>query len=269
MRIDFQERIMMSKKIIFISHISQESQLAAYIKTFIDKQFMELFDVFVSSDGASIAAGARWLEEITNALEASVVQLSLCSPESIKRPWVNFEAGASWIRKIPVVPICHSGLRKNELPIPLSLLQSCDINNASDLQCLFDSLAKEIDAKAPSIDFAIFIDKCSMIAKNYSLRYGMHKSISKISKFLPDVSKCLMEGTPGSISFNCQDVFLKDFNESIKIFLDNQYVSLSSGDTIFMGKIENMFSQEIQLTLLRAYEPVRSEIFQVKQSSYE
>ena len=112
---------MSNKPLIFISHITEEKELAKLLADFIKKSYLNMFDVFVSSDGESIASGDRWIETIDKALNSCVIQVSLCSPFSIQRPWINFEAGASWIRRIPVIPICHSGLSKSNLPVPLSL----------------------------------------------------------------------------------------------------------------------------------------------------
>ena len=45
--------------------------------------------------------------------------LLLCSPSSIKRHWIHFEAGCGWIQKKPVIPICYGGLTSSQLPANL------------------------------------------------------------------------------------------------------------------------------------------------------
>ena len=120
----------MDKPKVFISHITEERQLAELIKTQVQKDFLGLLDVFVSSDSISIAVGSKWLNEIrTEALQAAQVELILCSHDSVRRPWVNFEAGAGWVKGIPVVPVCHTGLRPVDLPIPLNMLQSIEASD--------------------------------------------------------------------------------------------------------------------------------------------
>lgn len=85
----------MDRPIVFISHISEESAIAVTIKKLIDESFLGMLDVFVSSDnGESLPMGSRWLQRINDALKKCSVELILCSPQSIKRPWINFEAGA-------------------------------------------------------------------------------------------------------------------------------------------------------------------------------
>ena len=113
----------MTKPQIFVSHISEEADLAAVLKRHLVEDFLDLTEVFVSSDIQSISAGQNWLEILDAALRRSSLLLVLCSDASLRRPWVNFEIGAAWMKQIPIVPICHSGLEPSSLPIPLSLLQ--------------------------------------------------------------------------------------------------------------------------------------------------
>ncbi|PYV95030.1 MAG: toll/interleukin-1 receptor domain-containing protein, partial [Acidobacteria bacterium] len=89
----------------FISHITEEAGVAAKLKAALARDFLQMLDVFVSSDGESISAGDDWLKSIDNALQQSALMLILCSPSSIRRPWINFEAGAAWMRRIPLIPL--------------------------------------------------------------------------------------------------------------------------------------------------------------------
>src|SRR5262245_48339821 len=98
----------MAKKQIFISHISRETSLARALKERLVADFLGLPEVFVSSDRTTIEAGEKWLDEIESALEAADLVMVMASRESVGRPWVNFEAGAVWLRGIPLIPICHS-----------------------------------------------------------------------------------------------------------------------------------------------------------------
>jgi len=100
----------MDKPTIFISHISEEAALATWLKKQLLETFLNHPAIFVSSDGNTIQAGAIWLDELSNSLQKAQVGLVLCSQESVTRPWVNFEAGAIWLRGILLVPICHSNL---------------------------------------------------------------------------------------------------------------------------------------------------------------
>ena len=75
---------------------------------------------FASS--TDINLGARWLSEIDNALDAADAVLVLCSRWSVARRWINFEAGAGWGQKKPVIPLCHGTMGTEELPDLLQAL---------------------------------------------------------------------------------------------------------------------------------------------------
>ena len=55
----------MEKPKLFISHISEEEELASILKEHLLDDFLGVVDVFVSSDGGSIAAGAAGLTKST------------------------------------------------------------------------------------------------------------------------------------------------------------------------------------------------------------
>src|SRR2546423_6719311 len=149
----------MPKSLVFISHISDEREIAIEFKSLIEEHFLGLIDVFVSSDGQSIKMGQKWLDHVSEELKQCNVEIVICSPMSITRPWINFEAGAGWIRDIPVIPLCHSGISPSDLPAPLNLLQAAKATDVSDLKLILPVLANAIGAKTPNVDFTDFIQK--------------------------------------------------------------------------------------------------------------
>jgi DNA-binding MarR family transcriptional regulator len=83
----------------------------------------------------------------------------LCSPSSIIRPWINFEAGCAWIRKIPIINLCHSGVDRGDLPEPLSRFQNLNIEEDNFGQKLFKAIKKHLKLeieKFPRIDNEAF-----------------------------------------------------------------------------------------------------------------
>ncbi|MEP7217961.1 MAG: TIR domain-containing protein [Bacteroidota bacterium] len=143
----------MSKPILFISHISAESELAGILKSHITHDFLGMVDVFVSADTDSIGAGTEWLNKIKAALTASCIQIVLCSKASVRRPWVNFEAGAGWLFDRPIIPACHSGLEPSELPMPFMALQGVSIGKVDGLRRLYASIAGALDVQPPCASF--------------------------------------------------------------------------------------------------------------------
>lgn len=142
----------MSKR-AFISHVSEEAEVAACLKTALARDFLGFLDVFVSSDGQSIAAGEDWLKSIDEALQGADLVMILCSPASIRRPWINFEAGAAWMRKIPIVPLCHAGLTPRDLPMPLSSRQGLSLSDPAGLQRLYARIADVLSSATPDRSF--------------------------------------------------------------------------------------------------------------------
>lgn len=252
----------MSNKIIFISHISEEKELADLFSDCIKDGYLGLVDTFVSSDHTSISSGARWIDEITKALDNSIVQLSLCSEMSIERPWINFEAGAAWIRRIPVIPICHSGLYKKNLPIPLALLQACDIDNKEDLGKIFESLSKTIGAnKVPKIDLDELINKSLEVTNNYIYYGKIRNSVYEINNIFPDIGNMLISGHPTSTCFNCPEYKKPKFMEYIENLQNFNFISISGSGTNINA---NGTSYDMNITILSGYEEVRKHVFAIK-----
>lgn len=161
---------MTKKPRVFISHISDEAALAVILKNRLLKDFLGLIDVFVSSDEVSIDAGANWLESIRDALKSAKVELVLCSKASIKRPWINFEAGAGWLRGVPIVPICHTGLLVDHLPMPLTVLQAVEANKETGIKKLYRVIARTVGCDIPSPDFSGLVTEIEDFEREYLQR---------------------------------------------------------------------------------------------------
>lgn len=147
----------MQKPLVFISHITTEKEIAVAFKELIEGAFLGMIEVFVSSDPNSIAMGGRWLENITYGLQKCIIEIVIASPTSVTRPWINFEAGAGWVRDISAIPLCHSGMTPSTLPAPLSSLQAAVATDATHLERVTAVLAKAIDCKLPQVDYSRFI----------------------------------------------------------------------------------------------------------------
>lgn len=165
---------------VFVSHISDESQLAETFKKHLLADFAGLLQVDVSSDATTIDAGTEWLPAIQRKLGRAALELVLCSKASVGRPWINFEAGAGWLRKIPVIPVCHSGLSPSELPMPLHALHAIVASDIPGLKRLYKSLTKAIQLEIPSadvsdlvaVDYAKIVESVKDFERLYSVRLG-------------------------------------------------------------------------------------------------
>ena len=138
---------------LFLSHITEDKALAGYLQTRIRRDFLKAIEVFVSSDGVSIEAGSDWLQSLRSALDRAKCVVVLCSPQSVARPWVNFEVGAAWLRELPVMPLCHGGLEPAQLRPPFSLLQGGSLAKSETLHSLYLLLSRLSGLEAPEADF--------------------------------------------------------------------------------------------------------------------
>ncbi|MCR9118966.1 MAG: toll/interleukin-1 receptor domain-containing protein [bacterium] len=219
----------MPKSLVFISHITAESEIAVEFKALIEQHFLGLIDVFVSSDGASITMGQKWLQDISQALEQCAVEIVICSPESVTRPWINFEAGAGWVRGIPVIPLCHSGIEPSSLPIPLNLLQAAKATDVSALSLVFPVLATALGANAPSVDFTDFIEK----VRDFEHRYTFWKQCNDAFETLQRVNDRILVALKAGNNVNI------DLSESEINFLVPHFEFLRAQSILDLKRIGN------------------------------
>ena len=129
---------------IFISHIREEFQVALVLKKWIEAVFGDQGEILVSSDPENIPTVSQWVERDDPALSEVKALIILCSPNSMQKPWISFEAGCAWIKKISIIPVCHSGLSSANLPSPLSMFLTLEMNQKDFSKKLFSTLAQEL-----------------------------------------------------------------------------------------------------------------------------
>jgi hypothetical protein len=130
---------------VFVSHITEEAHLAHKIKQHLEAA-IDGARVFVSAE--DIRLGEDWRRSLREALDDTKALVVLCSPRSIKRPWINFESGSGWLRGVRVIPVCHSGLRKADLPDPLRAFQVLELVDDRDCQRLVEGVGAALKRKA-------------------------------------------------------------------------------------------------------------------------
>ncbi|MDX2471734.1 MAG: toll/interleukin-1 receptor domain-containing protein, partial [SAR324 cluster bacterium] len=155
----------MPKPIIFISHITEEKEIARSLKEFLEKQFLKTITVFASSNEESLTLGDKWMQTIQESVEKCEVMIVLCSPVSITRNWINFEAGAGWIKGIPVIPLCHSGLTPGKLPVPINSFQGGLLNSNEDITKLFKKISEILHIGIPDSTGPSFFEGIKVFEK--------------------------------------------------------------------------------------------------------
>ena len=132
---------------IFVSHINEEAKVAEAIHHLLQEKLGNDIEIFRSSDRWRMHAGENWLERIKYELESAKIVLLMLSEKSIERPWVNFEAGAGWIRDRIILPVCFRGFSKSGLPRPYADFQAEDLPD--DWYYLVTSVAHHLGKLAP------------------------------------------------------------------------------------------------------------------------
>jgi len=135
---------------LFLSHISEEGPFAVVLQKWIELAYERQAEIFVSSNIINLPAGNQWLVSLEKALAEADALIVLCSPHSVNKPWVMFESGGAWVKKIPILPICHSKQRKDNLPSPLSFFQALEVSSPRFVSDLLRSLSKQLKLKRPS-----------------------------------------------------------------------------------------------------------------------
>ena len=139
---------------IFISHIHENEKLALSLKNWIETSFLGQIEVFVSADPDDIVFGDQWFKEIESFLATTNIVIILANKISVNRRWICFEAGAGWIKKIPVVVVCFGGMIKSKLPPPFSVFQSIELKSHNFSKLLFEAIANHLGyPKAPNINY--------------------------------------------------------------------------------------------------------------------
>ncbi|MDH3898356.1 MAG: hypothetical protein OEV25_01185 [Deltaproteobacteria bacterium] len=127
---------------ILISHISDEALIALLLKDFIESTFLGQFEVLLSSNSGDSGVGDKWLVELDGALTSADLLLVLCSPKSIRQPWIHFEFGCAWTKSLAINCLCHSGLNKIGLPSHLRIFEVLEVDDDNFMEQLFEDLAK-------------------------------------------------------------------------------------------------------------------------------
>ncbi len=132
------------KPTLFISHATYDAEFANAVKQEIETVFAKGIHVYSTSSPGSVAAGKDWLEDMETRLEAAQAVVVIITPVSIKRPWLWFELGATWLKsrrgKSAIYPLCAPGMNALDIPEPLNRLQLLAVDRRGDLRRFFKAL---------------------------------------------------------------------------------------------------------------------------------
>ena len=81
----------------------------------------------------------------------------MLSRRGVRRPWVNFEAGAAWLAGKPLIPVCYGKMTIDTLPRPYSNFHAVEL--PAKLDFLVESVAKHMGLPKPRSSVFDFLNQ--------------------------------------------------------------------------------------------------------------
>jgi beta-phosphoglucomutase-like phosphatase (HAD superfamily) len=136
---------------LFLSHAVIDKELAAGVKRLIQEFSMGLIEVWQSSAIDGLKPGDILWDEVHENLTKSSKIITLVTPNSIDRPWLTYESGyVAGKQGAQVIPLLY-GLKKNELPSPLSAYVVYCGDDKTDLETLLVQLISTVAPNPSSV----------------------------------------------------------------------------------------------------------------------
>ena len=120
---------------LFISHTESDKNHAEWLAEKLRNSYGKHVEVFLAHEYIDKENRAYYPVQ-KNARQCKVF-ISLLSPASINAPWVSFEAGAAWVRKVPCVAIYFGGISMSEVPSPVKQFQVRKAFDEKDISYAF------------------------------------------------------------------------------------------------------------------------------------
>jgi hypothetical protein len=253
---------------LFVSHISEEREVAALLKEMMEGDFLSLA-FFTSSDIGSIDAGEEWLPAVTGAISKAAVVIVLCSKASVQRPWVQFELGAAWMKGVPIIPVCHSGMKVAELQMPLSRLQGVEFGTGLGLERLYSGVARALKMReTPQLT-----DLPGRLARIAKVEEGFRRSqVQQFERYIdiviPSPGRLDSETIPDSAVIESNDVSLQLFGFIAGVgrtWQDIVKAARRTADTRWLGQLQRCIYLASNNEL---FHPVQA-IYHTERGSYQ
>ena len=233
---------------IFISHIKEEEKLARELQECLKRDFLGNLSIFLSSK--DLNPGEVWFKEIIDNLQKTEVLLLMCSPRSIDRCWLHFEAGAIFIKEKPVIPICYGGLKISDLPPQFRRMQAITLDDPKDIKKLYEVATKLLECDLPPVDYQEISRKLVALAAKQKILFIVS----------PDLQHKYYDGKLAGISshFEVIPIDYSDINdymagdaykrEYVKIVYHHPHPATS--DPIYLRLVERLKGDQAFLPLV-------------------
>lgn len=137
---------------VFLSHSSEDAELAELLDNQIKKACGETFDVFRSTDPYEISVGDTWFPTILAHLETAKALIVLMTTSSTNSRWVGFEIGYFWKRAkrdklLRIYPVYAPGA-----PIFVENLQAKALGDVEQVKAFFQKLCAQFNGNADLVE---------------------------------------------------------------------------------------------------------------------
>lgn len=231
---------------IFISHITEESNIAEKIKEWIEGSFLGQVQVFVSTNINDAPVGDIWFSKIEAAMSKSAACIVLCSANSVNRPWINFESGAAWIKRIPVIPVTYGGITKENLPIPLLFFQAENAKNPDFSKKLIESVSKHLKfSHPPRINYNEMQTEVEEVIRAIFHGYGISTEADELGIFdhMVQAEDCFGSVTSIFLQMSEQANLLTEETNEATIAIN---LAKSGGSARHLQKLARNFSEKVE-----------------------
>lgn len=123
---------------IFISHVTEEQNVALSIKQLLKETYGDLLHIFISGN---LQMGSDWFDNVKKELINCDMVITLMSKYSYKRPWINIESGYAVMSNKKMIPICFNGFHISDLQFPYSSKNGFDILEKSGIMRFLNTLS--------------------------------------------------------------------------------------------------------------------------------
>ena len=123
--------------------------------------------------------------------------LVLCSNQSVLRPWVQFESGAAWVRRIPLIPLCHSDMEPQKLPLPFYLLEATRLDDEKGFKLLVSQIERHSGRKQSGVDVPQIAGRLQNLQREWTRRVAINSIKDSIRTAVGSIQ---LFGTPLLIS---------------------------------------------------------------------
>jgi hypothetical protein len=124
---------------VFISHATANKKIARTLAGALEAASKDV-KTFVASRPGDIRADKDWLREIERSLKNAGVYIIILTPESVYRPWVNFESGAAWFFDRQLIFVKIQALPRDEIPLPIMSRQVYALDDVEQLKAIFQTI---------------------------------------------------------------------------------------------------------------------------------